>query len=185
METMPPTDRTTGTASIWQSLVPLDRWTDWSPHMTVPGDPDVLKDMVDTAFSWLKPKRIELVRYEDAVILARRDWQSIDRLVTDRYIKRLTRLPTDDGTLLRCMISSLYKGAHAQALWSGLVQVPAQITIMCTLSEAVRLLLFYGTYFKNLEQPEYEELEPMLMLYENGFMPVGLARDGTLYVITG
>jgi hypothetical protein len=150
-----------------------------------PGDPAVLEDMVKQAFGWLHASRIEFIRYQDVVALAHKPWCGIDRLLHERYAKHLAACRSDDGALLRCSISSLYQGAHSQSLWSRLVHVPAQITITCALSEAVRLLLFYGTYFKNLERSELGELETMLMLYENGFMPVGLSPTGVLYVITG
>lgn len=168
-----------------QSLAPLDRWADWEPHFTAPGDRALLEEMVKSAFDWLHPARVELIRHPEAVSLAHKTWIGLDRFIHDRYSRHLDGHLPDDGASLRCAISSLYRGAHAQCLWVSLVYAPALITLKCTLSESVRLLLFYGTCFKNLDQPEFQEIDSMLMFYESGFMPIGLSHDKTLFVVTG
>lgn len=172
-------------AAIMQSLAPLERWVNWKPHLMAPEDASILKEEVRIAFQWLSFSRLEFVRYEDAVSLAQKSWVGVDRLLHERFAKHVNGRLTDDGATLRCSISALYQGAHAQSLWADLVYAPAHITIKCTLSEIVRLLLFYGTCFKSLEQAQYHELEPMLRLYEHGCMPLGLASDHVFYVITG
>jgi hypothetical protein len=168
------------------ALLPLERWSEWVPHLLAPGDAEVLAENTMTAFAWLNPSRIEFVRHADAVGLAQKQWVGMDCLLHEHFSRRLDTSLSGDSALLRCSIMGLYQGAHTQALWDTLVFAPALITLKSTLSECVRLLLFYGTCFKNTDrEADYREIESVLMLYENGFMPAGLCAKRTLYVVTG
>lgn len=169
-------------------LISFNRWETWKPHFSVPKNTESVADAAREAFHWLSPRNVHLLRFEDSAQFAHLQYSALGSGIRERYIHQANPFLPEDAAHLRCTIMSLYKDAHAYSLWSMLHTAPSQITLICTLSETVRLLLFYGTCFNSLNRPdssELYELERMLNLYEAGFMPVGLSPKKTLYVVTG
>lgn len=171
-----------------QRLISFNRWETWKPHFSVPKNTEVVAETAREAFHWLSPRSVQMLRFEDSAQFAHLQYNGLGSCIRERYIQQVNPFLPDDAAHLRCTIMSLYKDAHAYSLWSLLHTAPSQITLICTLSETVRLLLFYGTCFNSLnrsDSSELSELERMLALYEVGFMPIGLSPQKTLYIVTG